>query len=61
MTDNTQETCLYSCSVKDGVKLQECMPNGGLNNMSKFTTGEIVKMGNGDKYQVINCKYPRCL
>lgn len=54
---SAEEKCLY----KNINGCKACMPNGGLNDISKNQIGEIVKIKNGEKYQVVKCKFPECL
>ena len=53
----SEEKCLYR--NVNGCKA--CMPNGGINDISNEKVGDVVKMCNGDKYQVVKCKFPECM
>ena len=63
-TDNNH-LCLHRSYVLtvngDKVNVQACLPKGGLNNLNACKAGDVFKMRNGEKYQVIQCKFPRCI
>lgn len=41
-------------------KAQACMPGGGLGDISELDPGDSINMGDGSKYNVVNCKWPDC-